>query len=233
MAGEHRGNGSRPPPRFQRVALRQPASTIAIVGFGLALSRGAMASSLPPRFQESTVFAGLSSPTVVKFAPDGRVFVAEKSGLIKVFASLDAGSATVLADLRPQVQDFWDRGLLGMELDPAFPTRPYVYVLYTLDKNPADAAATVPTWGDTCPTPPGATGSGCPVLGRLSRLDASAPWPVQATEYVLLEGFPQQFPSHSLGGLAFGSDGALLVSSGEGASFTLVDYGQLGGSCGP
>ena len=206
---------------------------IAIVVFGLALSRSALGSSLPPRFQESTIFAGLSYPTVVKFAPDGRVFVAEKSGLIKVYGSVNASTFTVLADLRVRVQDFWDRGLLGMELDPAFPTRPYVYVLYTLDKNPADPSSTVPTWGDMCPTPPGATASGCPVLGRLSRLDASAPWPVQGTEHVLLEGFPQQFPSHSVGGLAFASDGALLVSAGEGASFTLVDYGQLGGSSGP
>ena len=202
-------------------------------GLGLLLARGAEASSLPPNFQESTVFSGLASPTMVRFASDGRVFVAEKSGLIKVFASLTAPTPTVFADLRPQVFDFWDRGLLGMELDPGFPGRPYVYVLYTLDKNPADPTATIPTWGDQCPDPPGATGSGCPALGRLSRLDASAPWPVQSTEQVLLEGFPQQFPSHSVGGLAFGSDGALYVSAGEGASFLVVDYGQLGGSSGP
>ncbi|MFI5006527.1 MAG: PQQ-dependent sugar dehydrogenase [Solirubrobacterales bacterium] len=213
--------------------MRQAASSIVVVAVSLALSRGALASTLPPRFEESTVLSGFSYPTVVKFAPDGRVFVAEKSGLIKAYATLEGSNYTILADLRPRVQDFWDRGLLGMELDPAFPTRPYVYVLYALDKNPADITATIPTWGDMCPTPPGATASGCPVLGRLSRLDVSAPWPVQATEHVLLEGFPQQFPSHSVGGLAFAPDGALLVSAGEGASFTLVDYGQLGGSSGP
>jgi glucose/arabinose dehydrogenase len=198
----------------------------------LSVARIASAATLPPNFQESTIYSGLVYPTVVKFAPDGRVFVAEKSGLIKVFANLTSPTPTIFADLRPQVQDYWDRGLLGMELDPAFPTRPYVYVLYAFDKNPADPTATIGTWGDGCPTPPGGTNSGCPVLGRVSRLDASAAWPVQATEQVLLEGFPQQFPSHSVGALVFGPDGALYVSGGEGASFTGVDYGQLGGGGG-
>jgi len=206
------------------------------VSTGLALllaPEGAAPAVFPQSFQESTVFSGLDAPTMVRFAPDGRVFVAEKSGLIKVFPSLTSSTPSILADLRPQVFDYWDRGLLAMELDPGFPTRPYVYVLYTLDKNPADPTATVPTWGDACPDPPGATGSGCPALGRLSRLDASAPWPVQGTEQVLIEGFGQQFPSHSVGSLGFGPDGALYVSAGEGASFLVVDYGQLGGSNGP
>ncbi len=58
-----------------------------------------------------------------------------------------------------------------MALDPDFTNgRPYIYVLYTYNKDPADA--TVPRWADSCPTPPGATGDGCVVSGRLSRLDA-------------------------------------------------------------
>jgi glucose/arabinose dehydrogenase len=198
----------------------------------LAAAVTASASTLPAGFRETTVFEGLVSPTAVKFAADGRVFVAEKSGIIKVYASLLATTPAVFADLRPQVFDYWDRGLLGLELDPAFPTRPYVYVLYTLDRNPADPVATVPTWRDACPSPPGPTASGCPALGRLSRLNASTPWPVQASEQILLESFPQQFPSHSVGGLAFGADGALYVTTGEGASFTAVDYGQFGGQDG-
>ena len=207
-------------------------ATTAIAALCVLAGRSASAATYPDNFQESTVFAGLTLPTVVKFAPDGRVFVAEKSGIIKVFASLTATTPVVFADLRTRVHDYWDRGLLGMALDPAFPTRPYVYVLYALDKNPADSQATVPTWGDTCPDPPGPMASGCVVLGRLSRLDASATWPVQATEQVLIEAFPQQFPSHSVGGLAFGEDGALYVSSGEGASFAQVDIGQFGGANG-
>ena len=61
-------------------------------------------------------------------------------------------------------------GCSGMALDPQFPTRPYVYVSYTHD---AAIGGTAPRWGDTCPTPPGATGDGCVVSGRLSKLTAS------------------------------------------------------------
>jgi glucose/arabinose dehydrogenase len=42
----------------------------------------------------------------------------------------------------------------------------------------------------------------------------------------------QQFPSHSIGHLAFGPDGNLYVSGGDGASFTNADWGQFGGSAG-
>ena len=93
----------------------------------------AAAASLPPGFQEEIVFSGLTQPTAVRFSPDGRVFVAEKSGVIKVFDNLTDTTPTVFADLRTQVHNFWDRGLLGLALAPNFPTNPWVYVLYTFD----------------------------------------------------------------------------------------------------
>ena len=45
---------------------------------------------------------------------------------------------------------------------------------------------------------------------------------------MLVEDWCQQYPSHSIGSLAFGADGALYVSGGDGASFNFVDYGQDG-----
>ena len=48
----------------------------------------------------------------------------------------------MFADLRTNVHDFWDRGLLGLALDPGFPTDPYVYVLYTYDHILGDAGGT-------------------------------------------------------------------------------------------
>ena len=66
---------------------------------------------------------------MVRFAPDGRVFVATKSGIINVFDSLDDTTPTQFADLRSKVHDYWDRGLLGHGARPGFTTgRPYVYV---------------------------------------------------------------------------------------------------------
>ena len=130
-------------------------------------------ATLPSGFQERVVFSGLTNPTTVQFSKDGRVFVAEKSGLIKVFDNLSDTTPTTFADLRTNVHNFWDRGMLGMVLDTNFPTDPYVYVLYTHD---AAIGGTAPRWGqpgvtsDGCPTPPGATDDGCVVSGRLSRL---------------------------------------------------------------
>src|SRR5205823_13895805 len=97
-----------------------------------------------PGFQESIIFSGLTEPTGVQFARDGRVFVGEKSGIIKVFDSLTATTPTVFADLRTEVHNFWDRGLLGLALHPNFPETPYVYVLYTFD---AAIGGTAPRWG--------------------------------------------------------------------------------------
>ena len=50
----------------------------------------------------------------------------------------------MFADLRTQVHNFWDRGLLGLALDPGFPDNPSVYVLYTYD---AAIGGTAPRWG--------------------------------------------------------------------------------------
>ena len=190
-----------------------------------AFSTAALAAAAPPAgFQESTVWCGLSNPTAIRFADDGRVFVAEQGGLIKVFDNVNDPTATIYADLRSNVHWFWDRGLLGMALDPDFTNgRPYVYVLYTYD---ARIGQSPPTWGDACPTPPGATGDGCVVSGRLSRLNG----PV---ETVLINDWCQQFPSHSVGSIAFGADGALYASAGDGASFNFADYGQDGNPVNP
>jgi glucose/arabinose dehydrogenase len=176
-----------------------------------------------PGFVETTVIQGLKQPTVVRFASDGRVFVAEKAGRIWIYDSLTDTTPTLFTNLAARVHDFWDRGLLGMTLDPAFPTKPYVYVLYSYDGDPGGAA---PKWGDVCPTPPGATNDGCIISGRLSRFTAAGN--VAGDETVLVEGWRQQYPSHSTGQVEFGPDGALYASGGDGASFNFVDYGQDG-----
>ena len=72
-------------------------------------------------FQDTPAITGLTLPTVVRFASDGRIFVAEKSGLIKVFHGFNDTAPVIVADLRTQVDDYWDRGLLGFALDPNFP----------------------------------------------------------------------------------------------------------------
>ena len=50
---------------------------------------------------------------------------------------------------------------------------------------------------------------------------------------MLIEDWCQQYPSHSIGSMSFGADGALYVSGGDGASFNFADYGQDGGAVEP
>ena len=178
---------------------------------------------LLPGFQETTAWSGLEAPTAVRFAPDGRVFVAEKPGGIKVFDGLGDTTPTTFANLRTQVSHYHDQGLLGLAIHPQFPAEPYVYALYTHD---APVGGTAPTWNDLCPTPPGPNPNGCVTSGRLSHLEARGN--VSIREQVLVEDWCQQSFTHSVGDLGFGSDGALYVSAGDGASPDFVDYGQFG-----
>jgi len=200
---------------------------------------------LPANFQEKTVFSGLSQPTAVRFSPDGRVFVAEKSGLIKVFDSLTDTTPEIYADLRQQVFNGWDRGLLGLALHPNFPADPRVYVLYTYN---GVIGGTFPKWpsadgsNDQCPDPPGANNEGCVVSGRVSVLSPAVQARAGAlstraqagpvSERVLVEDWCQQFSSHSIGTLAFGKDGKLYAGGGDGASFNYADWGQKNNACG-
>ena len=90
-----------------------------LIAFGLA------ACEPPPSggtFTDAVVFSGLTEPTTFRFASDGRIFVAEKRGIIKVFDSLTDTSPTIFADLRTEVDNYWDRGLLGLALDPGLST---------------------------------------------------------------------------------------------------------------
>lgn len=198
----------------------------------LVWGRVSTGGPLPPGFAEETVLTGLVEPTTLRVAADGRVFVAEKSGVVKVFDGFDDPTPTVFADLNVNVYNFWDRGLLGLELHPQFPTVPYVYVAYSYDHE-LGSSAPAPRWGtpgvysDTCPTPPGATVDGCVTSSRVSRLTASGDVMV-GPEHVLVEDWCEQFQTHSIGDLAFGADGALYVSGGEGANSDRVDYGQYG-----
>jgi len=200
-------------------------ATVLAAAFLTQTGQGAAgASTLPTGFRDSVVMSGLVNPTVIQFAADGRIFVGQKNGVIKVFQSLTDTNPVTFADLSTKVDDYWDRGLLGMALAPNFPTDPYVYVLYAYD---AAIGGTAPVWNDACNTPPGPTTDGCLVSGRISRLQASGNV-MTGTEQVLINDWCQQFPSHSIGTLLFGRDGKLYASGGDGASFNNVDYGQYG-----
>lgn len=208
-----------------------------LVVFAVSVA-AAQAVVLPKGFHDEPVFEGLREPTALRFAPDGRIFVAEKSGEIMVYDNLGDPEPTLFADLRTEVYDFGDRGILGLALDPGFSTNHYVYVLYTYDHLLGDPQP-APKWGvpnhsgDDCEEKPSGTGvDDCPVSGRLVRLtaagDEAAPSATAPAENVLVEDWCAQYSSHSIGDLEFGPEGALYASGGEGADANSSDYGQNG-----
>ena len=119
------------------------------------------ADTQPAGFALTPIFGGysdLDNPVSVKFASDGRTFVAEHDGTVVVFDDIYDQTPTGVIDITPQVHGFWDRGFLGFEIHPDFPSTPYVYGLYAWDPS---------GWGSSCPNPHGPTNDGCVVkIGR-------------------------------------------------------------------
>ncbi|MEV4621278.1 PQQ-dependent sugar dehydrogenase [Asanoa sp. NPDC049573] len=199
------------------------AGLLALV-LGVPLSAGlltapAAAGPPPTGFTEQVVMTGLTSPTKLVFAPDGRILVAQKNGVIKIFDSLSDTTPTVFADLSTEVFNYGDLGLLGLAVPPDFPATPYVYVSYTYD-GPIGGSA--PTYNDKC-----AVLGDCIVSSRVARLRIAGDV-MTGTEQVLLHDWCLQYETHSIGDIKFGPDGALYVSGGDGASPSFPDYGQRG-----
>lgn len=225
-------------------------AALAVLGLLLTLfAAEAGATSLPSGFQDEVAFElgqpGLEQPTNFKFAPDGRTFVALKGGKIAVYPKESAPNATpdVFANLAKEVYDNGDHGLLGLALDPKFDEgRPYVYALYTFNHELGAPAGEVPKWPSTGSGPTAFEGDSCPeenkcmVSGRLVRLTAEGNHAKASggvpEEHLLLEDWCEQSTTHSIGNLQFGPEGALFASGGEGAIFTVPDYGQFDNRCG-
>lgn len=204
-----------------------------------------LAANWPAGFIAETVVSGLGYPVSIAFAPDGRLFIGQKNGRVRVFQN-----GSMLPDdfisFTTFVNNYWDRGLIGIAVHPNFPSQPYVYVFYTYDppgavqdgtgarvsrlvRYTADAA-----YGYNRAV----SGSGLVLLGNNSTL-ANIGSPADDTgddiTYAsctaggLTGGTPIQDclasdgPSHTVGTLMFGLDGALYVSHGDGSSFTLAD----------
>src|SRR3954471_6724227 len=76
-------------------------------------------------------------PVGIAWAPDGRAFIWQKDGVIKMFKNGTLLSTSVL-DIRAKVNNDGDRGLIGFALDPAFATNHFFYVGYVYEGSATD-----------------------------------------------------------------------------------------------
>lgn len=235
---------------------RQAKTLLPAIGFFLLLAlltaAAAAAMSLPPGFQARTLPLpkatsptyenGLQKPTTLDFAPDGSLFVAERNGRVLEFDSIEDQTPTLVLSILDKVMAKGDRGILGMKLDPEYPTRPYLYLGYTYDApiggDYEDSEHThLADGADDCNEGENNMVD-CLVSGRLARLkidpatSIAVGGPVDpGSEEVLVNSWCQQATSHSIGDIEFDSEGALLMSGGDGASWGTLDFGQLGNPC--
>ena len=101
--------------------------------FALALPGIASAqSTVPSGFVDELVGGGFEAPTGIAVAPDGRVFVSEKRGLVWIIEN-GAVLPVPFIDLQDEVGNANDRGLMGIALDPAFDLNGLVYLAYVVD----------------------------------------------------------------------------------------------------
>lgn len=153
------------------------------------------ASAVPVGFIERTVASGLSQPTSVAPLPDGRVLIAEKTGAIRVVKSGQL-LPTPLVTIPVSTQS--ERGVLGLAVDPGFPTPNHLYVYYT--------------------TGPGSLNySGIPA-NRVSRFSIAGDLAQLNTESIILDDIASDAGNHNGGCLRFGPDGRLYISTGDGGS---------------
>lgn len=201
----------------------------------LALTLGLAAGSvhaLPPGFTEQPVGTGWSEVVGLTFAEDGRMFVWERSGRIW---NVDGGvkSSQPLIDISEEVGGWRDYGLLGVALHPDFYSNGYIYLLYVVDHHHL-------IHHGTASYDPAANEYFMATIGRITRYTARAGDDFRTVDpssrLVLLgesidTGFPILHQSHGVGGLIFGTDGTLLASCGDGASYSAVDTGgDVGGT---
>ena len=81
--------------------------------------------TVPDGFQVRTIATGMTGAVALDTLPDGRVLLCEQTGALRVVRD---GKLLPQPFLTVSVDTNWERGLIGVTIDPNFETNPYVYV---------------------------------------------------------------------------------------------------------
>lgn len=203
---------------------------------GVAPVRAApLAINAPDGFHFEPVVDGLKMPTGFAIAPDGRIFIIEKEGKVRVFHN-GVLQEEPFIDLTNEVNSTNERGLLGVAVHPRWPTLPYVYFAYVyeppeakgLPKTGARVSRVLRLSADPRNLNRHAPGSGEIILGKNSTFaNIGNPAEGDKKPYSCLDDngwfiedcLPDEGTSHSVDHLLFGKDGTLYVSAGDGINF--------------
>src|SRR5262245_49172800 len=120
-------------------AIVAAASTAVAVLLGGA-SAHAQSFALPAHFQAVPLPGTWNLPVGLTFAPDGKIFLLEKPGVVRVLDGTGVSQGAPFLDLQAEVNNDHDRGLLGIALHPGFVpddgATSWVYLLYTVSPVP-------------------------------------------------------------------------------------------------
>ena len=195
----------------------------------------------PPGFVDEVYATGFAGAIGLVFDDLGRSYVWEKNGRIFVVEN-GIKSPAPLLDISDEVGGWRDFGLLSVALDPNFFTNGHIYLLYTVDThhllNFEDANNDGIDDNPATVYNPATNQYFDATIGRITRYTVTNPTAAadvmtvdEATRFVLLgrtaaDGFPSTHQSHHVGTLLFGTDGTLLATNGDGASYSSTDVGS-------
>ena len=175
-------------PRFLTWIHRPCVRAALVLMLGGPVAAGA--ATLPAGFSETVLASGLNSPTAMQFAPDGRLFVCQQGGALRV---IKEGALLATPFVSISVNASGERGLLGVAFDPNFAVNQYVYVYYTT--------------------------SSAPIHNRISRFTANGDVAVPGSEVVIMDlDTLSGATNHNGGAIDFGPDGKLYVAVGDNAT---------------
>jgi glucose/arabinose dehydrogenase/fibronectin type 3 domain-containing protein len=203
---------------FQGLLLTAMAAGSVVIG-----AQPALADTFSDPGFSTEVVATVDPYTLVglAFAPDGRLFVWQKNGVVRVIKN-GVMLPTPFIDLSAKVNTFDDRGFWGFTFDPDFATNGYVYMTYvyepTPDPNSSGARTSRLTRATADPANPDVAlaNSEIVILGSVGTAPCSAQ-PAGA------DCIPADGSSHSIGNIAFAPDGNLLLGNGDGDDASFAD----------
>ncbi len=178
------------------------------------------AQNLPDGFGKEKLNFSFEQPAGMTFDENGRMYVWEKKGKVFIIEN-NVLRQEPLVDVSDEVFDRWDIGMLGFALDPDFISNGFIYLYFPVDPYHLLHA-------DDPNYDPSESWYGKASIGRIVRYQADVNDNLNSilpnSRKVLIgetidSGIPVLYTSHGTGALAFGTDGTLLVSSGDGSTW--------------